>query len=299
MINKNRFTMQISWKDVKVVNETLTSIENAYKYSTVPTEFILILNGQTKNYMDTPINDPEEQWIHFMSHPFVKHCEIVHITDKDPIFGPPCVKREFSIKNGLNYWGDADCLLPLEYFYISETFDKQCKTRPYILTFAARKMWGGWEPIEHCSIQNIKNEDIKDGFMRFADPISLETLYAFNEKWGDPTIITIPFVVPGQPLNTIESPASVLSDQMPDNLYCPDLLIGHDDYCLQWSRLYHKIPQYHVTNILKGHHNTSPLKDYNIVRDYTGYRCNMFNDRLNLERELLLKWVGRLFNLPK
>lgn len=82
--------MQISWKDVKVVNETLTSIENAYKYSTVPTEFILILNGQTKNYMDTPINDPEEQWIHFMSHPFVKHCEIVHITDKDPIFGPPC-----------------------------------------------------------------------------------------------------------------------------------------------------------------------------------------------------------------
>ncbi len=290
--------MHISWIDSQIVSRTLDSIENALKYSTEPTEFIFFLNEQT--ILDTPLEkSPKECWENFIHHPFiVRGCKIITITNDDPPFGVSVPRLRWMIRDGVNYWGESDCYLPLEYFYVAENFHKQCTDRPYILSFSERKMWPGWELQEHESVRNETLESLnKDPDRKFlkCDSIigSLEKLYEFNEKQGDPKIERIPDnVIPGQQ-NTLNSTALILSDKMPENLICPSLIMTHEDFCLQFSRLYYKIPQYHVANIIKGHDNWNPLKRTNIV-DPMGPRKAELLKYFNLERNDMLNWINQL-----
>src|ERR1035437_2325446 len=184
--NMNRFILYIHWVDAKIVYNTLTSIQNAYNYSTKDTEFIIVLNEQT--FTEEPIIDPKDMWKEFINHPFISKCKIKKITNDDKIYGSSKCRIEFYNKNGLTYWGESDCLLPLEFFYITENFQNVYKDRPYIMTFSSRKMWDGWEQVEHPLCKNLSTSPIPNkittvidstNFLRFDGPMSLEILLKY------------------------------------------------------------------------------------------------------------------------
>ena len=294
----NRFFMHISWIDSQIVSDTLTSIENALQYSKEPTEFLFVLNEQT--FSDKPLEKTvKEQWEYFIHHPFIKKCKLEYITDDDSLAGVASTRIKYLIRDGVNYWGESDCYLPLEYFYIAENFHKEYKDRPYILTFSDRKMWAGWELSEHESVRNTTLEKLdknipEQAFLRCDGPISLKQLYEFNEKQSDPKIELMPFnIIPGQ-TNTLNSTLAILSDKMPENLVCPDLLVASEDYNIQWSRLYYKIPQFHVSNIIKGHDNGNPKKRTNII-DPMGPRSKNHEILIQNDREKISEWIKKLY----
>jgi hypothetical protein len=300
----NRFVLHISWIDAQIVSQTLDSIQNALQYSSEPTEFLFFLNEQTTT--DTPLEKtPKECWEHFIHHPFINQVKIIYKTNDDPPFGVSQPRRDWMIRDGVNYWGESDCLLPLEYFYVAENFHKMCEGRPYILTFSERKMWEGWELHELVSLRKqslltLDKNIPEQAFFRCDGPMDLKTLYEFNEKQGDPKIEILPIDMlyneDGRWLvrNSIEGTLCILSDQMPQNILCPDLVLSHDDACLQWSRNYYRIPQYHVSNILKGHDNWNPKKRTNIeigMKD----RSDGHKKFINSDREAMGKWVRKLY----
>ena len=156
-------------------------------------------------------------------------------------------------------------------------------------------MWAGWEMHEHEAVRHetldTLSKDIPEQFcLRCDGPMSLEYLYEFNEKQGDPKIERIPDNVTPGLQNTLNSTALILSDKMPQNLICPTLTMTHEDFCLQYSRLYHKIPQYQVSNIIKGHDNWNPLKRTNII-DPMGPRKQALLDYFNTERQEMIAWL--------
>lgn len=289
----NRFIMHISWIDAKIVPQTLTSIQNALQYSKVPTEIVLLLNEQT--FIDTPLEKtPEQQWDYFMDHPLVKDCTVIRKTDADEFWGVAKFRREFMNKQGITYWGESDCMLPIEYFYISEEFDKTRGPRdPWVLSFAVRKMWEGWEIIEHPIVQNIKdlNSMEKEDFMRcdsqFGKSASerLDNLYKFNESQGDPQITLL-----YRP--RIEGAITVLKN-MPDDIICPDIDFFHEDYNLEMMMSYYNIPQYHVSNIIKGHDNWNPEKRTNI--DNSMVRNSKAIDKKDANFKSMMEYVQKKF----
>lgn len=300
----NRFIMHISWIDAQIVNQTLDSIVNALEFSTEPTEFLFFLNEQTN--IDKPLEKTvEQQWEYFIHHPFISKCQLIYKTDNDAPFGVAGPRRDWMIRDGVNYWGESDCMLPIDFFYICENFHRQSKERPYILTFAERKMWPGWELQEHEivrkeSLGTLSKDISEQSFLRCDGPMSLDALYAFNEKQGNPKIELLPldlsYSQDGALMvrNSIEGTLAVLSDKMPQNLICPDLVLSHDDACLQWTRNFYQIPQFHVGNILKGHDNWNPLKRTNIVNPM-GLRNPEHVKLATADRLAMGDWLTRLF----
>ena len=289
----NKFIMHISWIDAKIVPQTLTSIQNALEYSKVPTEIILLLNEQT--FVDTPIDrQPHEQWDYFMDHPLIPKCTIIKKTNDDEFWGVAKFRREFMNKEGLTYWGESDCMVPLEYFYIAENFDTQINSsNPWVLSFAVRKMWGGWEIIEHPLVQHFTNHESlpKDDFLRcdsqFGNTIEerLSNLYSFNNSQDDPQITLLPD-------SRIEGALTILKN-MPNDIICPDIDFFHEDYNLELMMRYYRIPQYHVKNIIKGHDNWNPDKRTNIDNAMTR------NEKAELKKQenhrLMIQYVENKF----
>lgn len=273
-----------------VLSNTLTSIQNALEYSTMPTEIMLVLNEQT--FIDTPLEgEPKDMWKHFMDHPLIEKCKLVHVTDDDPFMGIAKCRRDFRSPDGLTYWGESDCLIPLETFYIAESFYKQHTERPYVMTFSVRKMWPGWELIEHSSVANITLEDLskddpEQAFLRCDGPMTLEKLYDFNEKQGDPEIIKLP-----RP--RIEGAMTILTENMPEPLIAPDIDFYHEDYCLEQVMPYYNIPQYHVSNVLKGHDHHNPNKRTNLeAKKQMG---NKAKERKQMCMENMTRFVQELY----
>jgi len=255
--------MQISWIDAIVVKTTLTSIQNALEYSNTPTEIILLLNEQT--FIDKPlVGTPSDMWKHFIDHPLISKCKIDKVTNDDKFWGNANFRRDYITKNGCTYWGEADCYLPLEFFYISEQFQKSYGKKPYVLSFAVRKMWEGgfWEPIEHPLVQNKKLKDFdltikEQALLRSDTTITLQELYDFNSNQGDPEIVKLN-------MPKIEGTLTILSSEIPEKIICPDIDFFHEDFSLELGMMHLDIPQYHVKNILKGHNTVHPDKRANI-----------------------------------
>jgi len=293
----NRYLIHIAWFDVKLVCTNLTSVQKALEYSTVPTEIMLVLNEQT--FIDKPEKgEPSDMWKEFMNHPLIPQCKIVKITNDDPFTGVSRVRRDYRSKDGLTYWGESDCFLPLECFYVAETFQNTHKERPYVMTFATRKMWGGWELIEHPLVVNktmigydsmTDKNNIEEYRLHFSGPMSPEWLYEFNEKQGDPEIILLP-----EP--RIEGALTILSDNMPEPLLCPTQDFIGEDFCLQMAMKYYNIPQFHVKNILKGHDTANPLKRTNVSKEKlkTGY-SNAGKIRKEKEEKEMFDFIKSLY----
>lgn len=253
--------MQVSWIDAKVAPEAMTSIMNALKYSKVPTEVVILLNEQT--FVDTPLEGvPSDMWRYINDHPLMKIARIDKVTNNDAFWGNANFRRDYIKWDGVTYWGEADCLLPLEFFYVTEEFDRMTPHRPYVLTFAGRKMWADWNIIEHPLVRDKKLEDFdkdkpEEAFLRCDTTMTLEQLYDFNSKQGIPQVNALP-------RHRIEGAMTTLSAGLPKDIIAPDIDFFHEDYSLELSLPYFKIPQFHVVNILKGHNMVHPDKRANI-----------------------------------
>lgn len=257
----NRFIMQISWIDAKVAPEAMTSVLNALKYSQVPTEVVLLLNEQT--FVDTPLEGvPSDMWRYIVDHPLYKMARTDVVTNDNQFWGNANFRRDYIKRDGITYWGEADCLVPLEYFALAEWFDTVVQQKPYILSYAGRKMWADWDIIEHPLVKGKNLDDLskdkpEEAFLRCDTTMTLEQLYDFNSKQGEVQIIMLP-----RP--RIEGAMTILSAGIPEEAIAPDIDFFHEDYSLELSLPHFKIPQFHVSNLLKGHNMVHPDKRANI-----------------------------------
>lgn len=252
----NLFQMHIMWYEAEMLNETLDSLQTALQYSTKPTEIRICLNTQT--YLEEPIKGtPEDMIEKFSQHPVLAKATIIRKTNKDPFYNIADWRREQYNTEGCTYWGESDCLIPEEYFYTVENLSID---HPHFLAFASRKMWEpSWIKVEHESLKNLPHKKGRSAEAPFNwdDYIDFDPLKNFNRKQKEIKVLKLD-------APKIDGSLIVLSPGLPK--FIPDKMhFVEEDACAQFSFEKNNIPQYLVSNILKGHNYKHPLKRTNTL----------------------------------
>lgn len=254
--NKILFHMHIMWYEYNMINETLRSIEHALKYSKIDIDFKFCINTQT--YIETPINNNMDELIKtFIDHPLIQKSEVVFKTDLDPFYNIADWRREtYHPEYKYVVWGESDCLLPIQFFYILSELDID---EPHILTFASRKCWDKtWDIVVHPDLVHLDYND--KTIYNYDGYISQSDLNNFNNNRG----------IKINKLNDVKIDGALvcLSSNLPHPFIPEDMHFAREDTCMGVFMRYNKIPQYHVSTILKGHNYKHPNK-----------RCNTKNTR--------------------
>jgi len=243
------------WYETKMLQETFDSIIAALSFSKVPTEIRLCFNSQT--YLEKPITGKAEEMFDIVAeHPLMKKATIIRKTNDDAFYNIADWRRDQYNKNGYTFWGESDCLVPEEYFYVVESLKID---HPHYLSFASRKMWDPtWARVEHIDLRDLlcspDRKQIEKPF-HWDDYISFDTLCEINRKQREIEIIKL-----WAP--KVDGSLLVLSKGLPK--FIPDNMhFVCEDSCAQYSFEKYKIPQYLVSNILKGHNYKHPLKRTN------------------------------------
>ena len=253
----NLFQMHIMWYESEMLNETLDSLHQALQYSTKPTEIRICLNSQT--YLEEPIEGKaEDMFGKFIHHPVLEGATIIHKTNEDPFYNIADWRREQYNNEGYTYWGESDCLVPEEYFYAIEQLDIK---QPHFVAFSSRKMWEeSWNKVEHESLKNLEHKKegkSVDAPFNWDDQISFDQLQTFNRKQSEIRILKLH-------APKIDGSLIVLSPGLPK--FIPDKMhFVEEDSCAQFAFEKNGIPQYLVSNILKGHNYKHPLKRTNTL----------------------------------
>lgn len=270
------YQQHIMWYESEMLNETLDSLQIALKYSTLPIDLEFCLNSQT--YIETPINGkPEDMFENFKNHPILKNAKITYKTDNDPFYNIGDWRREiYSNKHKYTVWGESDCLVPEDYFYILSNLEIN---ESHVLSLASRKMgddsWSVVE-LEGMELYNRSWPERNDSipFPLFArDYIDYEVLNQINNR-GDINIIKN---------NTpkIDGALLALSPNLPQ--FIPnDLHFAREDYCANLIFIKNEIPQYVIKNRIKGHNYNHPLKRINTLNTrednlYKKYEIESYN----------------------
>jgi hypothetical protein len=244
------------WYEAEMLNETLDSLQNALRYSTQPTEIRVCINTQT--YLEEPIEGtPEDMVGKFIHHSVLKNANIIRKTNNDPFYNIADWRRDHYNKEGVTYWGESDCLIPEEYFYTVEILNI---THPHFLAFSSRKMWEpSWIKVEHQDLKNLPHKKGKSAETPFNwdDRIEFDELKRFNRKQKKIRVLKLD-------APKIDGSLIVLSPGLPR--FIPDKMhFVEEDACAQFSFEKNHIPQYLVSNILKGHNYKHPLKRTNTL----------------------------------
>ena len=270
------YQQHIMWYESEMLNETLDSLQIALKYSTLPIDLEFCLNSQT--YIETPIKGkPEDMFEKFKNHPILKNAKIIYKTDNDPFYNIGDWRREiYSNKHKYTVWGESDCLVPEDYFYILSNLEIN---EPHVLSLASRKMgddsWSVVE-LEGMELYNRSWPERNDSipFPLFArDYIDYEVLNQINDR-GDINIIK-------NNVPKIDGALLALSPNLPQ--FIPnDLHFAREDYCANLIFIKNKIPQYVIKNRIKGHNYNHPLKRINTLNTrednlYKKYEIESYN----------------------
>lgn len=250
--------MHIMWYESAMVRETLDSIEDALQHSLLPVEFQFCLNAQT--YLEEPVSpigiQPDNMFQMFLDHPIMNRAELIYKTNDDLFYNIGDWRREV-YDNTAKYtvWGETDCLLPEDFFYILSTAQLQA---PHLLTFASRKMWdSSWDCVEHEYVEGFKrlpgNPYTAPKPYNSDDVITQLELNTFNEQYEDIVI---------QRLNTCKIDGSLLclSKGLPVPFIAPEMHFVREDTCAERVFARYNIPQYVVKNRMKGHNYGHPHK---------------------------------------
>lgn len=250
--------MHIMWYESKMLTETLDSIYSATQYSQLPIEFHFCLNSQT--YLETPsVGNVTDMFDFFLSHPIMKSAKITYKGMEDEFYNIGDWRREI-YSNDYKYtvWGESDCLLPEDFFYILSSIDINTA---HILTFASRKMWdSSWDSVEHEYVEQFKrtSENLYTAPVPYNanDIINQQQLNEFNEKFDEVII---------KPLDTCKIDGSLLclSKDLPTPFVAPEMNFVREDTCAERVFNRFNIPQYVVKNRMKGHNYKHPLKRTN------------------------------------
>jgi hypothetical protein len=268
-MDKILFQMHIMWYESGMVSETLDSIQRAAQYSTLPIEYVFCLNSQT--YIEEPIDGTAEQMFgQFLSHPLMNNVTVIHKTNADSFYNIGDWRREaYDPSAKYTVWGEADCLLPEDFFYILSNLSVD---HPHILSFASRKMWDyTWDVVEHTDIQQYNrlpdNPYTAPTPLNAIDVITQAELDSFNDACSE-VIVT--------KLETckVDGALLTLSSNLPTPFIPGDMHFVREDTCAGLAFTKYGIPQYHVINRLKGHNYRHPNKRMNTLatRDTAVYQ---------------------------
>jgi hypothetical protein len=253
------YQQHIMWYESKMINETLDSLQKSLKHSTLPVKLKFCLNSQT--YLEKPIEGKsEDMFQEFINHPVLKEAEIIYKTDSDNFYNIGDWRREiYSNDSKYTVWGESDCLIPEDYFYILSNIEIR---ESHILSLASRKMGDdSWGIVEFEGMEGYqrswpkRNDSIP--FPLFAgDYIDYPTLNKINNSENIDIIQTS--------IPKIDGALLALSPNLPE--FIPkDLHFAREDYCANLSFIKNNIPQYVIKNRIKGHNYNHPLKRTNTV----------------------------------
>jgi hypothetical protein len=274
------YQQHIMWYESSMLNETLDSLSQAIKNSPLPVDLKICLNSQT--YLERPIKgSPKELFDMFLQHPILKNAEIIHKRDDEPFYNIGDWRREvYSKDHKYTVWGESDCLIPEEYFYILSSLSIQ---ELHVVSLASRKMGDdSWRIVEFEGMENFhrswpeRNDTIPVPYFA-RDYIDSEQLSKLNDC-GDIKIIRN---------NTpkIDGALLALSPGLPK--FIPeDMHFAREDYCANLIFIKNNIPQYVIKNRIKGHNYNHPLKRTNTeaTREdiiYKQYEAESFQALLN------------------
>lgn len=262
MSSKLLFHMHIMWYESHMINETLDSLYNAMQYSPLPIDIKICLNSQT--YLESPIEGiPSDMFDEFIDHPIISISTVIHKTDDDDFYNIGDWRRELYHEYNYKYiiWGESDCLIPIDYFHILSYLDIQY---PHILTLSSRKMWDkSWTSVEATTLQSLEcvNNQIPSHPeyypYRYYDYINQYKLDEFNSSNN---VILIPI----NPIK-LDGAMVALSSQLPTPFLHINHHFCHEDTCAQLFFQYHNIPQFNISNRMKGHNYHHPLKRINTL----------------------------------
>ena len=251
-------SLHCMWYESMMLSDTFDSIlsaaQNMSKDSML--NINICLNYQT--YIETPINKIDNCFNYLIqNHPIFRQTNSNVITSfdmktEDHLFYNIADMRRDYYKDDITYniWGESDTLLPEQFFYI---LDNIYIDQPHVLSLSSRKMWDdSWKMVEHIDIQNLNRPAL--GILDHEYVITQDELNDFNSKYA-PEIVQLPYC-------KIDGSLLCLSSNLPQ--FIPDdMHFAREDTCTAYALSYNKIPQYHVSNIIKGHNYSHPLKRTN------------------------------------
>lgn len=257
------YGLHLMWYETDMLEEHLDSLDAALSnlYVPVDVEFILCANHQT--YIEQP--DDSEFALSLAT-------RIWRLSEKyknsnipepiwwnkaqfDPFYNIGDFRRDTYKRlddNGYLVWGEVDALIPDTYFAILGAMaEDPLFDHPHVLTFASRKMWDStWTMTEHTRLQARPREHVPPPF-RYDDYITQQELDEYN-RGLDPTIVQLPTVKLDGALVSLRNG---LPQHIPDDMH-----FAREDFIAQEVFNFHGIPQYHVSNVLKGHNYNHPKK---------------------------------------
>jgi hypothetical protein len=272
------------WYESEMINETLDSLYESIKHSTEEINLRFCLNSQT--YLETPIEGlPEDMFVKFIDHKVLKNAEIIYKTDKDPFYNIGDWRREQYNPNAkYTIWGESDCLVPEDYFYILSSLDI---LEPHILSLSSRIMWDNtWTIVEHKALQKYPNLDNQKPSYeelspyRYYDYININQLSEFNSKL-DIEIIKLH--------NTkVDGSLLALSCDLPNPFIAENMHFIREDTCAELFFQKKGIPQYHISTRIKGHNYHHPLKRTNTLSKRGD---SVYIEMARLSKDSMIKFI--------
>jgi hypothetical protein len=280
---KTTFQMHIMWYESKMINETLDSLQTALQYASGEVDIKICLNSQT--YLEEPINGKSKDMFNeFLNHPILKKATIIEKTNNDPFYNIADWRRDIYSDKGYTVWGESDCLLPYDLFYILEylqIYYTRQMIGPHTISFSSRKMWDEtWSEVELKGLENKQYKDMWGDILHRKTQINQTQLNKINDPQKEPEIIKLNN-------NKIDGALMVLSDKLPQ--FIPnDMNFVREDSCTQQTLSHYNIPQYHVKNRIKGHNyhhpqkriNTKATRDDYVFKYYAEKSTNSMNNFL-------------------
>lgn len=259
------------WYEMEMLPETLESLSRALEVAEIPVDVTVCFNKQT--YLEKPIvDDINEKFDIVAQHPVMRNATIIEKTDKDSFYNIGDWRREIRGKEGYTIWGESDTLIPIVYFSLLEQIwnIRNQLVQPHVVTLASRKMWDStWIDVEHPLIKPY--EAYPNGKTNAPYPISHD--HYMNQQQLDE--FNTPFTEEGLSLEVIHPPKIdgsmlALHPDLPQ-LIADEIHVPSEDFCTQLALTVLNIPQYHVTNIIKGHNYHHPRKRTNTIANRNEY----------------------------
>ena len=258
------YQMHVMWYELEMLPETLDSLAQAVQYASIPVDIQVCFNKQT--FLEQPIvNNIDEHFNKIREHPILKNAVIVEKTNDDGFYNVGDWRREIKATNGYTIWGESDTLVPSIYFPLLEqiwAMNDELYT-PHVVSLASRKMWdASWLPVEHPIVRNATV--FSNGKSDISHPlghdhyITQEELDTFNNQFIDDVGLTV--VTPAK----LDGSMLALHPNVPQLIADKVHMVG-EDFCAQLALTVQNIPQYHISNIIKGHNYHHPKKRTNTM----------------------------------
>lgn len=254
------YQQHIMWYESKMLTETLNSIQNALHQSILPVKFKFCLNSQT--YIENPINGSSSDMFNdFINHEIMQYntTEIIYKNQSDEFYNIADFRRDVYDKNAkYTVWGESDCLLPYDFFYILSNIHI---SSPHILSLASRKMWDDtWNEVEHVYVREYPR--YKNSLFNAPKPynssdvITQKDLDELNNKYDYTEIVKLKN-------HKIDGSLLCISGGITEKFIPEKMHFVREDTCAEKFFEKKNIAQYHMTNVMKGHNYTHPLKRTN------------------------------------